>query len=103
MTPDAIQAVASRAAALAEFGVSLILARTERVASRALGAVVQLSRSDMAARSALAVIGLMHQGSPKASRVAGQLVGVSVFVAGRGAQMAAQLSRASMAAISRRA
>ena len=96
MATDLVPAVAARASALAEFGLALVLARTENMASRALGAAVQLSRSDIAARSALAMIGVMHSLSPNVSRAAGQIVGVSVFVAGRAVQSAAQLSQRAM-------
>ncbi|HUG16400.1 MAG TPA: hypothetical protein VMM78_15460 [Thermomicrobiales bacterium] len=101
MTTDLVQAVTARASALTEFAVSLMLARTERMASLALGAAVQLSRSDVAARSALAMIGMMHRVSPNVSRAAGQSVGMSVFVAGRAAQTAARLSSGAMAGLSR--
>jgi hypothetical protein len=98
MNTDVVQALASRAGALTEFSVALLLARTEGLASRALGAGVQLSRSDLAAKSALATITLLHRASPAASRATGRLVGIALFLAGRTVQAAAQVSRSAVAA-----
>jgi hypothetical protein len=101
MTTDNVQAVAARVGELTEFGVSLVLARSETISARALGAVVQVSRSDTAAKAALGIIGLLHRAAPAASRAAGQVVGMSVLVAGRAAQTAAHFARSGVAAVSR--